>query len=322
MDRLRAIQIFAEVARGRSFSAAAARLGMAKGNVTKHVKWLENQLGAQLLTRTTKSVSLTEAGMRLLEGGQDLLLRFDEIETNVRGAVVTPKGLIRVGAPPSFGAVHLVPLVRKFTERYPDIQFAIQLDDGRLDVARESLDLSVRIAPSLEDTSLVAMKLCSAPQFLVASPGYLKTHGAPRTLEDLLQHECLVNALKSPTGYWRFTGPEGKRSIRPSGPLRANFGEPLRHAALLGQGISMHPDYMLMRDLQEGLLCIVLPEYQPIGVDIYAVYPSRRNLPGRVRLFLEFLREELAMPQKWQTKAVTGGFAVAKRVVASKKTAK
>lgn len=300
MDRLRAIEIFAEVARGRSFSAAAARLGLAKGSVTKHVKWLEDQLGAQLLNRTTKSVSLTEAGVRLLEGGQDLLLRFDDIETHVRGAVTTPKGLIRVGAPPSFGAVHLVPLVHAFRQRYPDIQFAVQLDDGRLDIARESLDLSIRIAPSLEDTSLIAVKLCSAPQFLVAAPAYLDARGRPTSLDDLLHHDCLINALKSPTGYWRFAGHDGPRSVRPAGSLRANFGEPLRHAALLGQGISMHPDYMLVRDLAEGLLEIVLPQFQPIGVDIYAVYPSRRNLPGRVRLFIEFLRAELAVPRRWE----------------------
>lgn len=306
MDRLKAIEIFAEVARGRSFTAAAVRLGMAKGNVTKHVKWLEERLGAQLLTRTTKSVSLTEAGLSLLEGGQDLLDRFDAVEMAVRGAVRAPKGTIRVGTPPSFGAVHLVPLVTAFSAMHPDIQFVMHLDDGRADIAGEGLDLSLRIAPSLKDTSLIAQKLGSVPQLLVAAPSYLATRGEPQTPEALSQHDCLVNALKSPTNFWTLTGPGGRRSVRVSGSMRSNFGEPLRHAALLGQGISMHPNYMVTQDIQEGRLRVVLPAYRPTGLDIYAVYPSRRNMPGRVRLFLEFLRERFQATADWQTDEPSG----------------
>ena len=300
MDRLKAIEIFAEVARGRSFTAAALRLGMAKGNVTKHVKWLEDMLDAQLLTRTTKSVSLTEAGLCLLEGGQDLLDSFDTLDAAVRGAVNDSKGTIRLGAPPSFGAVHLVPLVTSFSAMHPDIQFAMHLDDGRVDIAGEGLDLSLRIAPSLKDTSLVAQKLGSVPQLLVAAPSYLAARGKPKTPEDLAGYDCLVHALKSPTNFWTFTGPGGKKSVRVSGSMRANFGEPLRHAALLGQGISMHPNYMVAQDIEENRLRIVLPAYQPVRLDIYAMYPSRRNMPGRVRLFLEFLRARFASTSEWQ----------------------
>lgn len=301
MDRLKAIEIFAEVARGRSFTAAAQRLGMAKGNVTKHVKWLEETLGAQLLARTTKSVSLTEAGLSLLEGGQQLLDSFDGVEAAVRGAVKDSKGTIRLGTPPSFGAVHLVPLVTSFSAAHPDIQFALHLDDGRVDIAREGLDLSVRIAPSLKDTSLVAQKLGSVPQLLVAAPAYLAARGKPQTPEDLVQHDCLVHALKSPTNFWTFMGASGKKSVRVSGSMRSNFGEPLRHAALLGHGISMHPNYMVAQDVKENRLRIVLPAFLPTGLDIYAMYPSRRNVPGRVRLFLEFLRERFQVNPEWKT---------------------
>lgn len=301
MDRLKAIEIFAEVARGRSFTAAAQRLGMAKGNVTKHVKWLEETLGAQLLARTTKSVSLTEAGLSLLEGGQELLDSFDAVEAAVRGAVKDSKGTIRVGTPPSFGAVHLVPLVTSFSAMHPDIQFAMHLDDGRVDIAGEGLDLSVRIAPSLKDTSLVAQKLGSVPQLLVAAPAYLAARGKPQTPDDLVKHDCLVHALKSPTNFWTFTGASGKKSVRVSGTMRSNFGEPLRHAALLGHGISMHPNYMVAQDVKANRLRIVLPAYPPTGLDIYAMYPSRRNLPGRVRLFLEFLRERFHANPEWKT---------------------
>ena len=276
---------------------------MAKGNVTKHVKWLEERLGARLLARTTKSVSLTEAGLSLLEGGQDLLDRFDLVEETVRSAVREPKGIIRVGTPPSFGAVHLVPLVTSFSAMHPDIQFALHLDDGRVDMAGEGLDLSLRIAPSLKDTSLVAQKLGSVPQLLVAAQSYLTARGEPQTLEELATHDCLINALKSPTSFWKFTGPGDKCSVRVSGPMRSNFGEPLRHAALLGHGISMHPTYMVAQDIQENRLRVVLPAYRPTGLDIYAVYTSRRNMPGRVRLFLEFLRERFQNSAEWQAEA-------------------
>lgn len=300
MDRLRAIEVFSEVARGRSFSAAAQRLGMAKGNVTKHVAWLEKLLGAQLLTRTTKSVSLTEAGLTVLENGQELLDRFDLVEETVRGSVQAPKGIIRVGTPPSFGAAQLVPLVTTFSATHPDIHFAMHLDDGGVDIAGEGLDLSLRIAPSLKDTSLIAKKLGSVPQLLVASQAYLEAKGEPQTPEDLSNHDCLVNALKSPTNFWTMTGPGGKTSVRVSGPMRSNFGEPLRHAALLGHGISMHPIYMVALDIQQHRLNVVLPTYRPTGLDLYAVYPSRRNMPGRVRLFLEFLNDRFQNTPEWQ----------------------
>lgn len=300
MDRLRAIEIFAEVARGRSFSGAAQRLGMAKGNVTKHVAWLEELLGARLLTRTTKSVSLTEAGLSLMEDGMDLLDRFDRVQETVRGAGKAPKGMIRVGTPPSFGAVHLVPMITSFSGANPDIQFVMHLDDGRVDIALEGLDLSLRIAPSLKDTSLVAQKLGSVPQMLVASPAYLCARGEPQTPDQLSEHDCLVNALKSPTGYWTLTGRGGHRSVRVSGSMRSNFGESLRHAALLGQGISMHPIYMVADDIETGRLTVVLPDYRPTGLDIYVVYPSRRNMPGRVRLFIDFLRARFQSTAEWQ----------------------
>lgn len=292
MDKLKAIEVFIEVAQGLSFSGAAQRLGMAKGNVTKHVAWLEQTLGVQLLTRTTKSVSLTESGLSLLENGRELLDRVESIDAAVRQSVKEPKGMLRLGAPPSFGAFHLVPIITAFSSAHPDIQVVLYLDDGRTDLVAEGLDMSVRIATSLKDTSQVAQRLAVVPQLLVASPAYLKRRGTPQTIADLADHECMVHALKSPTNIWTFMGePKG---VRVHGTIRANYGDPLRHAALLGHGISMHPTYMVMQDIQEGRLVSVLPQFRPVGVDIYAVFPSRKNLPVRVRTFLDFLRQWFA----------------------------
>jgi DNA-binding transcriptional LysR family regulator len=302
MDRLKAIEIFVEVARGRSFTAAAKRLGLAKGNVTKHVAWLEAQLGAQLLIRTTKSVSVTDAGIQLLASGQELLDSFDAVGEAVREALKAPKGLIRIGTPPSFGAEHLVPMITKFTRLYPDIQFDLALDGGGLNIAQEGLDLTLRIAPALKDMSLAANKLGSVPQLLVASPHYLSSRKKLRHLDDLSEHDCLLNSLKSPTNFWAFTLQGEPKTVRIKGRMRSNFGESLRHAALLGAGISMHPTYMVDDDIKAGRLVIVLPKYQPTGLDIYAVYPTRRNTPSRVRLFLDFLMAEFKEKKAWQAK--------------------
>ncbi|MDN3988189.1 LysR family transcriptional regulator [Zwartia vadi] len=300
MDKLKAIEVFIEVAQGLSFSGAAQRLGMAKGNVTKHIAWLEQSLGVQLLTRTTKSVSLTESGLSLLENGRELLDRVDSIDAAVRQSVKEPKGMLRLGAPPSFGAFHLVPIITAFSSAHPDIQVVLYLDDGRTDLVAEGLDMSVRIATSLKDTSQVAQRLAVVPQLLVASPDYLKRRGTPKTIADLASHDCMVHALKSPTNIWTFLGDSttgqsgGKTTVRVHGTIRANYGDPLRHAALLGHGISMHPTYMVMQDIQAGRLVSVLPQFRPVGVDIYAVFPSRKNLPVRVRTFLDFLRQWFA----------------------------
>ncbi len=236
---------------------------------------------------------LTDAGLALLKQGQQLPERYGAIEEVIRSEVKAPQGTICIGTPPSFGAVHLVPIITAFAAIHPTIQCALHLDDGKLDLISEGLDLSVRIAPSLRDTSLAARKLGSAPQVLVASPEYL-AHAAARDVPlsmsaDLVQHDCLANALKSPTGNWILCGAKGRMSVRVSDSLRANFGEPLRHAAILGQGISMHPTYMVAQDILDGRLVIVLPDTPPIGLDIYAIYPNRRAMPARVRLFLDFL---------------------------------
>ena len=296
MDKLRAIEVFIEVAQGLSFSRAAQSLGMARGNVTKHVAWLEKTMGVQLLTRSTKSVSLTESGLSLLENGRELLDRVEGMDAAVRLSVKEPKGMLRLGAPPSFGAFHLVPIITAFSKAHPDIQVVLYLDDGRSDLGAEGLDMSVRIASALKDTTLVASRLAVVPQVLVASSSYLSQRGHPQNIADLAEHDCMVHALKSPTNIWTFTGATGKTTVRVRGTIRANYGEPLRHAALLGQGISMHPTYMVKQDLAAGRLQTVLPAYQPVGVDIYAVFPSRKNLPVRVRTFLDFLTEWFRRP--------------------------
>ncbi len=299
MDRLRCLEIFVEVARAGSFTAAAQRCAISRSAVSKHVAWLEAEMGAQLLARTTKEVGLTDAGHRLLEGSVQLLERFDGLQAEVRDAVDTPRGVIRIGTPHAFGVHHLLPLALRFMAQHPDIQIAIEADDGRASLVAERLDLSVRIAPQLDDASFVAQSLLKAPQLLVAAPAYLQRAGPPGSVQALARHECLVHTLKSPTAQWRFSTPQGEASVRVRGALCSSLGEMLHKAALAGRGLAIHPSYMVADDVAAGRLVNVLPGTPPLGLDIYVIYPARANLPRRVRAFIDFLREWARSPPQW-----------------------
>ncbi len=255
-------------------------------------------MGAQLLKRTSKQVALTEAGARVLEAGRDLLERYESIEAEVRDVVHLPRGAIRVGTPPSFGAYHLMRLVAQFTRRYPDIEVTVVHDDGRADLVAEALDLSIRIAASLEDASYVAQSLLKSPQVVVAAPAYLKVHGRPNTIAELARHNCLVHTIKSGSGVWKFAG-DPPKSIRVRGTLRSNLGDALKQAALIGTGISLHPYYMVSDELRAGTLEALLPGSVPEELDINVVFSTRRNMPTRVRHLLEFLKEWSRDPPDW-----------------------
>ncbi|MGJ7578699.1 LysR family transcriptional regulator [Variovorax sp. RHLX14] len=304
MDRLRCLQIFTEVARCGSFVRAAMQLSLSPATITKHVAWLETSMGAQLLKRTSKQVALTDAGARVLEAARELVERYDAIEGEVRDVVQLPRGAIRVGTPPSFGAYHLMRLMAQFTHRYPDIEVTVVHDDGRSDLVAEALDLSIRIAPSLEDASYVAQSLMKAPQVVVASPAYLKLHGRPATVADLARHNCLVHTVKSGAGIWKFEG-EPSREVKVRGTVRSNLGDALKQAALLGAGISLHPYYMVSEELQAGLLEVLLPNSIPQELDVNVVFSTRRNMPTRVRHLLEFLKEWSRHPPEWALPSTT-----------------
>ncbi|MGI4777223.1 MAG: LysR substrate-binding domain-containing protein [Janthinobacterium lividum] len=304
MDRLRCLQIFTEVARCGSFVRAAMNLSLSPATITKHVAWLETSMGAQLLKRTSKQVALTEAGARVLEAARDLVERYEAIEGEVRDVVQLPRGAIRVGTPPSFGAYHLMRLMAQFTHRHPDIEVTVVHDAGRADLVAEALDLSIRIAPSLEDASYVAQSLMKAPQVVVASLAYLKLHGRPAVVADLVRHNCLVHTVKSGAGIWRFEG-EPPQEVKVRGTVRSNLGDALKQAALLGAGVFLHPYYMVSEELRAGLLEVLLPDAVPEELDINVVFSTQRNMPTRVRHLLEFLKEWSRHPPDWAMPSAT-----------------
>jgi DNA-binding transcriptional LysR family regulator len=299
MDRLQCLEIFAEVARRGSFTATAQHFSMSKSTVTKHVAWLERSLGVRLLIRTTKDVALTDAGARLLHGSVPLIDRYDEITSEVRDSVSATRGVVRMGVPPSFGTRHLLGVVLQFMARHPDIEIELDLDDTRGSLISERFDATIRIAPRLDDASHIAQSLLKAPQALVASPEYLREAGTPADIRDVSLHRCLVNTQKSPTSIWRFSEAGREIPVRVQGSLRSNYGEMLQQACLRGQGLSVHPHYMVQDDIAAGRLVHLLPHTPPSCLDIYVIYPVRDNMPRRVRVFLDFLREWACAPPSW-----------------------
>lgn len=298
MDRLRLIRTFVAVANARSFTAASEGLSLSRAAVTKQVAALEDMLRVQLLSRTTHSVNLTDAGAVLLEEGPRLLGDFEALELKLRSATARPAGTVRIGTPPSFGASHVVPAIRAFSAGYPDIHIALTNDDGSLDIVRSGFDFSIRIAHSLRDASSISRLLMRVPQVLVAAPAYLERHGAPEVPGDLARHRCIVHTGKSPTGIWRFQRDRKAFQVHVAGPFWSNFGEAIRSAALMGEGISMHPTYMVDEDIQAGRLRQVMPDFIPTELEIRAIY-ARRDLPVRAALFLDHLRDWLKAEARW-----------------------
>lgn len=291
MNTVECLEVFVEVAKGLSFTKAAERLGTSRSVISKKIAWLEQTFETQLLQRNTKRVNLTESGEILLRNADNVSRALTELKDMVRSSVQRPTGRIRVGSPPSFGAVHLAPAIQAFLERYPDVQITMQLDDGRSDLIAENMDLSVRIAPHLKDTSQIAYKIAVVPQVLVATTAYLARCGAPTHPGELKRHNCLVHMLKAPTLSWEFTDAGGKlHRVQVGGNFSSNLGESLRHLAQRDYGISMHPRYMVEELIGQKRLRVVLPDYKCEGLDIYAVIQSKRYLPYKVRLFIDHLR--------------------------------
>lgn len=291
MNVIDCLEVFVEVGKSLSFSKAAESLASSRSAVTKKIAWLEAHFEVQLLNRNTKHVSLTESGRLLLENADSLALSLRNLKEIVQGPVRTASGRIRIGTPPSFGSVHLVPAIQNFLNSHPAIKVSLLIDDGRSDLIAENIDLSVRIAPRLKDSNQIAYKITVVPQVVVATQAYLARHGAPETPQDLERHNCLVHNLKAPTGQWSFTDAQlNTHVVRVAGSFNSNLGECILNMAKLGDGVSMHPRYMVERDLAGGTLQVLLPGYEPEGLDIHAIVQTRRNQPDKVRLFVEHLR--------------------------------
>jgi len=302
MDMPGAMIVFAQVVDSRSFSAAAARLGLSKSAVSKQIAKLEDRLGARLLNRTTRTLSPTDAGQDFYERCLRVAREVEEAERAITHLSAEPRGLLRLNAPASFGREYLAPLVPEMLARWPELRIEVLFEDRFVDVVAEGFDLVIRIT-RLQDSSLVARRIASCRRLLCAAPSYLARRGVPRTPADLLQHDCMLYSYATDQNEWEFVGPDGRlETVRVDGRLRANNAEVTLAALRAGAGLALSPDFIVGPDIAAGRLVPLLTGYEnPFGA-IYAVWPHNRNLAPKVRALVDFLVERFAAEPIWESR--------------------
>lgn len=290
MDRFHLMQLFVRIVESGSFSAVAREMNMIQPTVSKQLTALEEKLGVRLLNRTTRRLSLTDAGREYYQRCKRILDEVQELESEVSDLQNRPTGTLRVNAPIAFGHLYLVPLSFQFREKYPGLAIDISLSDRYVDLVQEGIDIAIRFG-DLEDSQLVARHVGSSARICVASPAYLKLKGRPETPFDLKGHNCITYTYLF-GNEWRFEGPGGPHPIRVFGDYRANSGLTIRAAALEGLGIANIPAFLVREDIESGRLLQVLSPYGPAPVRISAIYPSARLLSRKVKLFVDFIQQE------------------------------
>lgn len=288
MDQLLTIRAFVTVAEAASFTSAAERLNMSRAMASKHVMDLEAHLGLRLLNRTTRKVSLTEAGASYLERCREILDALEEADREVTSQAVEPVGRLRVSAPMTFGTMYLAPLIDAYAARFPRVSIDLVLNDRYVDLVEEGYDVAIRIG-RLADSSLIARRIGSSRVVVCAAPAYLEANGVPRQPSDLLDHECLQYAYAIAGNAWVFDGPSGRETVRAKGRITCNNGEALCRMAISGLGVVREPDFILSPHLRSGALSQILADYSGDVVGIYAVHPSRRHVPLKLTTFVDFL---------------------------------
>lgn len=303
MDRLQAMQTFVRVVEASSFSAVARQAGATQSAISKQVAALEAALGARLLSRTTRSLALTEEGQRYFEQAQRLVAEVAEAESVVRGASQQLNGWLRVAAAVGFGRMTLLPIVQRFLAAHPGVKVDLRLNDGFVDLIEEGIDVAVRVG-ELADSGLVARSVGHTRRLLVASRDYVRRHArgakAPREPADLLQHSCIVYTEVATRNDWRFVAGPGAaapmgtvQSVRVSGRLQTNSSEVVRAAVLAGDGIGYSPVWLFGPELQSGEVVALLPDWQAPLLPMNLVSPPSRRHSAKVRLFGDFVAEGL-----------------------------
>ncbi len=298
MDRLTAMETFLRVVERGGFTAAAEDVGLSRAMVSKHIQDLEEHLGARLLNRTTRRVSLTEIGRVYYERCVQIVAEISETEDAVGELQARPRGRLRVNAPVSFGALHLAASLADYMAAFPEVVVELTLNDRMVDLVEDGFDLAIRIG-RLADSSLIARRLAPCRMVVCAAPPYLDTRGMPLHPDDLAGHNCLGYPYGQSRDEWPFEGPDGPVSVPVRGTLQANNGDVLRVAALRGAGIVLIPTFIVGPDVAAGLLRCVLPGYKVPELAIHAVYPHSRHLSPKVRSFVDFLVPRYGDRPEW-----------------------
>ncbi|SMC29834.1 DNA-binding transcriptional regulator, LysR family [Andreprevotia lacus DSM 23236] len=298
MDRLAAMQVFAKVVEAGSFVRAAEQLDISTTAASRLVGELENHLNARLLQRTTRKLSLTEAGRAYYERASQILADLAETEAMLDSETAQPAGVLRLNAPVAFGVRHLATILPRYQAQYPQVKIELTLSDRTVDLVEEGYDLALRISSQLAG-NLVARRLAPIRVVACGAPAYLATHGAPHIPADLSTHNCLIYTYGSIGDEWRFSRDGVAQSVKVAGSLRANNGDLLVAAACAGAGLIHEPTFLVGADLESGRLQQVLADYQSPELALHAVYPSRRHLSAKVRSFIDFLLLEWGDAPPW-----------------------
>ena len=299
-DRLTSLEVFSKVAALGSLSAAGRAMGMSQTMVTKHIAALEQHLGVRLFHRSTRRLSITEAGRSYLEASARILADLDAADSAVASDRFEPRGTLRVNAPVSFGGRQIAPLLSEFSRRFPQVTVELGLNDRLVDLADEGWDLALRIG-SLGDSSLIARRIAACRTVVCASPSYLRANGKPKRLADLSRHNCLGYTLSRLTGAdrWMF-GLRGDVAVHVKGNLRSNNGDALRAAAAAGQGLIYQPTFMVADDLRAGILASIDLDHPTVEFGgIYAVFLPIRHPAAKLRVFIDFLLERFSPEPPW-----------------------
>ncbi len=304
MDKLKQMESFVSVATRGSLTAAANAEGVAPAIMGRRLDALEGRLGVKLLVRTTRRITLTHEGSAFLEDCQRLLADVANAEASVSAGGVKASGHLRITAPAGFGRRHVAPLIPKFRELHADVTISLNLSDRVVDIAGEGYDCAVRVG-DMPDSSLVSVRLADNRRLCVATPKFLKQHGTPQAPQDLARLDCLVlSSDASQTRGWAFKVPKGDASevihFKPNGPMDCSDGQVLHDWCLAGYGIAWRSTWEVDAEIQAGRLVEVLQEFAAPPNGIYAVFPQRKHLPLRVRLWVDFLKHHYSQSGFWQ----------------------
>jgi len=293
VDRLTSMAVFVRAVEAGSFAAAAPGLSMSAPMVGKHVRFLEERLGAQLLNRTTRRQSLTDVGRLFFERCKMVLAEADVAEALAQDLQAAPRGRLRISAPVTFGAYRLTPMLTRYMRLHPEVTVDLNLCDRVVDLIEEGYDAAIRIAP-LHDSTLIARALRPFRLIACASPAYLAERGVPQVPDDLIRHECLgfTYSARPPLFLWEFTGRDGVRKVQVGGRFLANSGASLRAAALEGFGIILQAEDMLLDDLAAGRLVRILPDHSGPSLPKYLVFPPSQRPTPKLRSFIDFVVKE------------------------------
>lgn len=287
-----AIPVFVAVVECGSFSAAALKLGMTKSAVSKRISVLEDNIGVRLFNRTTRKLTLTEAGERFSDYARNSLLLAQEGFSTVSQYQGSPRGTLKINAPMTFTRLHIVPYIKEFLNCYPEIQIILSMDDNIVNMVEGGFDVGIRIG-KLKDSSLIARKLVNCKSVLCASPDYIKQHGKPSVPDDLLKHNCIYYSLFQAGVEWTFFKNDKPVKVEPKGNFIVNNSDAICDVLFQGLGICQMPTFIVSEHLVKGRLIPLLEDFSLPEHAIYAVYPERKHLPEKVKVFIDFMKQKL-----------------------------